>query len=321
MSEEKKFDFMSLNEDDSTIVEQPIEETVEVEQEETEVETETEETDETTSEEVETEEEPAKKEPQKKTPKPVYTKEELRQLLKGGEFDSIDTSRLSEEGQLVMRAFQSGLTPKLQEAAELRKELERLKQSVEEAKPKPAPKDIYEAYDQDPEGVFGYINTEIKKLVADDSRESIVAIEQLRDLKESLRQRDVQKVKQESIAAQEQSKVITALTQAVPDIMTKQSALKDFALEYLGYTPEDLAFETDLGRHGIAAVRAVSRINSAYERFNATKTVKQKEKTKKPTTVESPGKGFDKQEVSKKELLQQAKKTGDWRTYLMELDD
>src|SRR5512139_3733546 len=60
-----------------------------------------------------------------------YTHEELLALLKGD--GVIDRKRLTPEGQVLQKTFEKGLTPKFQEAAELRKQGEALMKQAQEA--------------------------------------------------------------------------------------------------------------------------------------------------------------------------------------------
>jgi hypothetical protein len=82
--------------------------------------------------------EPDKKlEPEAKTDtakpetKPPYTPEEIEaEIKKFGDLARLDSSRLTAEGKLIQASMQRGLTPKLQEAAELRKERDTLIQRI-----------------------------------------------------------------------------------------------------------------------------------------------------------------------------------------------
>lgn len=259
--------------------------------------------------------------PQPAQSKVPYSTEEVSRILREGNFDAIDTSRLSEEGQLVMRAMQSGLTPKLQEAAEIRKELDRVRQELEASKPKAQPRDIYEAFDQDPQNVVSYINNEIKALVANDPIANAVQIEQLRDLKDELRTRELQRIQETSTKKAEVDGYIQQIAKIVPDIAAKQHALVKFAVEVMGYSPEELNYETNPGLVGERAVKTVARINQAYDRFNAGRTIKQKEVKPTPTKVEPAGKGFERETMNSRELLENAKRTGNWRDLFLHMDE
>ena len=62
--------------------------------------------------------------------KPHYTLEEIKELAKTGDFSQFDSSRLTPGELAAVKSMQAGLTPKLQEAAELRKERDTLIQRI-----------------------------------------------------------------------------------------------------------------------------------------------------------------------------------------------
>ncbi len=81
--------------------------------------------------------EPDKKlEPEAKTDtakpetKPPYTPEEIKSIIESGDFSRFDSSRLTPGEQIALKSMQAGFTPKLQEAAELRKERDTLIQRI-----------------------------------------------------------------------------------------------------------------------------------------------------------------------------------------------
>jgi hypothetical protein len=78
-----------------------------------------------------TAEQVAKPDTAKPETKPLYTPEEIEiELKQHGDFARLDSSRLSAEAKLIQASMQRGLTPKLQEAAELRKERDTLVQKI-----------------------------------------------------------------------------------------------------------------------------------------------------------------------------------------------
>lgn len=232
--------------------------------------------------------------PQKSRPTKLYTPQEIKELLADGDFSKVDTSRLSEEGKLVMKSMQAGLTPKLQEAAELRKALQALDEKVEKALPKPPPKDIYEAYDQDPDGVMSYIEKQID--VAIDNQDK-VSLDKLREARERIRIH-ASKPKPVEDNTNKVAIAATELLRAIPDIEDKQNDLKKYALEVMGYDPEELIAATDISIRGEAAVKEILRINRAYDKYQAPRKAQAKAKRKKPTQVEKTGGGFDSQKES-----------------------
>lgn len=253
--------------------------------------------------------------------KQPYTPEELGEILRQEDFSSIDTSRLTDEGKAIMKSMQSGLTPKLQEAAELRREMEQLRQEMQAAKPQEQPKDIYEAYDRSPTEVMGTINGEIQRLINEDPVANARSIEELREVKNELVLRDVQKVQTERTQNLEVQRVTQAVFKAVPDLAQKQQALQKFAIEVMGYSPQELAQETNPAVAGDGAVRTIVRINNAYDRFNATATVKQKEVKPQPTEVEKGGAGFEAPQGNYNDVLRNAKKTGDFSQLIYDLPE
>ena len=234
-------------------------------------------------------------------PKTQYTPEEVKEIMASGSFDGIDTSRLSEESQLVMRSMQAGLTPKLQEASELRKQQELLQEelrSLREAQVAQTkavePQTIYEHFDADPDGTLAYIDNERRKLESQNADGNFnESLRQLDKLENDLIRHESKKYRDSLNQQQQISTAYTALQQAVPGIETKQEALRDFALEYLGHTPNSLRDATDLSTKGMSAVDTINRINIAYEKFNAVKNAKAKRVTPAPTKVEQPGSGFE----------------------------
>lgn len=327
-----KFDFMSLEEPEVTEAEEkveveegtqkePVKEEKEVSATKEEDGVEYEEVEVTIGEdgkEIETVVEPVEEKPvQKKEP---YTEEEIQEILK--QDGEIDTSRLSPAEQATMKAMQRGFTPKLQEAAELRKEVELLRQQVKEAKPQEQPSDIFDAYDADPEGVLQYVDGQIRELSATGDAESLAAIRQLESLKFDFNRRDVQKLREQTTTQSEQSIIMNEILTAVPDLATKQIKLKEFALSELGYTEEELANETNPAVAGMGAARAIARINTAFDKAQARKTVRRK-RVKQPTNVEKPSaNGFEKPETDElKQTKQAALESGDFSAYFAALEE
>ena len=233
-------------------------------------------------------------------PKAPYTPEEVKGIMASGSFDDIDTSRLSEESQLVMRSMQAGLTPKLQEASELRKQQELLQEELRSLRESQVaqtkavePQTIYEHFDADPDGTLAYIDNERRKLESQNADGNFnESLRQLDKLENDLVRHESKKYRDSLNQQQQMATAYTKLQQAVPGIETKQEALRDFALEYLGHTPNSLAQATDISRGGLSAVETIARINTAYEKFNAVKNAKAKRVTPAPTKVQEPGSGF-----------------------------
>jgi len=319
-----KFDFESLEESGELAVateespdNQPDVEVVEgvpaVEEEEVSEEiVEDEEDLETEEEVVEVEKEVAKKEP--------YTEAEIQEILSSD--GEVDTTRLSLAEQATMKAMQRGFTPKLQEAAELRREVEELRKTIEAAKPKEQPEDIFQAYDQDPDSVIQYVDNQINELVTTGDAGSMAQIRQLESLKFEFNRRDVQKMREQTSTNTQQNDIMNEILSAVPDLASKQSSLKEFALNELGYTEEELAYETNPATAGKNAVRAISRINTAFDKAQAKKSVTTK-RVKKATKVEKPSStGYEKPDVDElKQTKQQALESGNFSAFFAALEE
>lgn len=258
----------------------------------------------------------AEKPVQKKEP---YTEAEIQAILTDD--GEIDTSRLSPAEQATMKAMQRGFTPKLQEAAELRKEVALLREQME-AKPTEQPSDIFAAYDEDPDGVLRYVDSQIQELAATEGADNIASIRQLESLKFDFNRRDVQKLREQTSTRSKQSEIMNQIITAVPDLATKQEKLKEFALLELGYTEEELANETNPAVAGISAARAIARINTAFDKAQARKTVRRK-RVKQPTVVEKPSaSGFEKPESDElKSTKQAALESGDFSNYFAALEE
>lgn len=251
----------------------------------------------------------------------VYSTEELTQIIR--EDGEVDTKRLSPEGIAIMKAMQRGFTPKLEEAASIRRELEDFKRQYEESKPKPQPSTIEEAYDQNPKEVIGYIDGEIQRLIQEDASANLAQIEQLRTVKQDLSFREVNSLRSQAQTQQQTQAVMQKMMQAVPDLQTKQADLAKFAKDMLGYTDEELRQATSPAVAGEAAIRNVMRINSAYEKINAGKTVQTKQKQKKPTKVEQPGQSYTPKTTSKQAELKSKAVKGEvpWSEYFLSLEE
>lgn len=272
-------------------------------------------------EDVETEE-PAEQETVEQEAAPqIYSTEELTQIIR--EDGEVDTKRLSPEGIAIMKAMQRGFTPKLEEAASIRRELEDFKRQYEESKPKPQPSTIEEAYDQNPKEVIGYIDGEIQRLIQEDASTNLAQIEQLRTVKQDLSFREVNSLRSQAQTQQQTQAVMQKMMQAVPDLQTKQADLAKFAKDVLGYTDEELRQATSPAVAGESAIRNVMRINSAYEKINAGKTVQTKQKQKKPTKVEQPGQSYTPKTTSKQAELKSKAVKGEvpWSEYFLSLEE
>lgn len=250
-----------------------------------------------------------------------YSTDELTTIIQND--GEVDVSRLSQEGVALMKAMQRGFTPKLEEAASIRKELKELKDSFEAAKPPKQPETLEEAYDANPQEVTQYIDGELAKLINEDAAKNAVDIEQLRNLKQTLAFREINTLRDQRQSQARSQQVMQKMISAVPDLETKQGALAKFAIEVLNYTSEELASATNPSVSGEAAVRTVSRINAAYEKFNASNSVHSKQKQKQPTKVEAPGGEFTTKTPERHTELKSKAIRGEtpWSNYFMSLEE
>lgn len=84
--------------------------------------------------------------------KPLYTPEEIRKEIElHGDLAKLDSARLSEEGKLIQKSIMSGLTPKLQRAAEVERNLEAMLQRERERAEKAAREEAERKYREEAE--------------------------------------------------------------------------------------------------------------------------------------------------------------------------
>jgi len=225
--------------------------------------------------------------------KQPYTPEEIRELLDAGDFSKIDTSRLSDEGKLLMRSMQAGLTPKLQEASEIRKqneilqeELKAIRQQIEQKQKEP--ETIYDYYDQDPEGTVAYIENTISEMMRTDPEAHSLQIKKLEGLLRDLERYEVRKLRQSAQEQEFRAQAAAKISTEIPNFGEIREDLSNFAKEMFGYTDQELARLTDIGSRGWDAVDTVIRLYRAYKKVNAKKAVHTKRVPHRPTKVEEP---------------------------------
>jgi len=129
--------------------------------------------------------------------KPLYTPEEIKNELRvHGDLARLDSSRLSEEGKLIQASVMSGLTPKLQRAAEIEKNYQALlKQGREDAERK-AKEDAAKLFEKEKED-FGEELANYRKEIRE-TKEMVAQIQRERD-----GERQVFQAEQQKIAAQQ----------------------------------------------------------------------------------------------------------------------
>jgi hypothetical protein len=163
-----------------------------------------------------------------------------------------------------------------------------------------------------------YVNSRIQDLI--DEGADTRTLEKVREIREQLRDRRVRQLTEQASSQSKVQETVNELLRRVPDIDTKQYELREFAIEYMGMSPQEVDYETSIQHNGMNAVKTIARINTAYDKLMATKRAKAKAKARK-VKVEKPGGGFQKQTVSRQELIAQAKKTGNWRALLLQMED
>lgn len=229
-------------------------------------------------------------ETQEQQQKNYYTPEELAEII---EKDlPIDTSRLTPEGIALMKSFQKGFTPKLQEAAEAKKQLEELKaelEKIKEATKSPEEK-LRDEFMRDPDKVLGEINGVISDLLIDASiaktegddgklleiKQKIVQLENIKSklLMEKPKVELQQSTERERLAL---SALNNAIEQA-PIIKEKGDDIYNYAVSKLGYTPEILQRMLDPVVNGVDVVAKnlvlLARAYEAYEMQNRASAIK-----------------------------------------------
>lgn len=212
--------------------------------------------------------------------KNYYTPEELAEII---EKDlPIDTSRLTPEGIALMKSFQKGFTPKLQEAAEAKRQLEELKVELEKIKEatKSPEERLKDEFMRNPDKVLGEINSVISDLLVDASvakaegdesklLEVKQKIVQLENIKSKLL---MEKPKVELQQSTERERLaLIALNNAVaqaPIIKEKGDDIYNYAVSKLGYTPEILQRMLDPIVNGVdVAAKNLVLLAKAYESY------------------------------------------------------
>lgn len=141
---------------------------------------------ETAPEQTETVTEEAEVSQEEETGKKQYSPEEVAELLRSDA--EIDTSRLSIEGQALMRSFQKGLTKKFEKLSKLEKELQ--SQAKERSSAPKGQRTIADMFEEDPENTINQIDNyilskrrEVQELRADGDMDKAMSIlEEMDDL-------------------------------------------------------------------------------------------------------------------------------------------
>lgn len=229
----------------------------------------------------------SKKEPVKATgvavaAKTIYTPEEVADLLKSG--SEVDTSRLSHEGQLLMKSFQRGYDEKFKKLAEERKSTE--SQRVPEETPRAK---LFRRYVNDAVAVTGEINAEIEKLEVVEPGDPTYQnarrmIAQLHAMKDEFREQkssigEGQRFK-ESIYVRADAEV----HKAIPDWDVKESKLTKFAQD-MGLELDDIKILSDPTIMGMRSVRIIKALNALFDKINAGNSAERKVDKKAPNPL------------------------------------
>lgn len=125
--------------------------------------------------------------------KPMYTPEEIEaEIAEHGTMAHLDSSRLSAEGKLIQASVQRGLTPKLQEAAELRKRFDELVKEKTEIETQRMKEANERKYQEDIE-IHGQEMAEVLKTVRDYKTE-VDSIKKEREIERQQYARESQRI-------------------------------------------------------------------------------------------------------------------------------
>lgn len=210
---------------------------------------------------------PAQKQP--------YTPEELVSLLTSEQ--DVDTDRLSPEGKVLMKSFQTGYNKKFEKLSEKQKELDaKLNQQKPQGQETSTREQYYQNFLQNPDKVVHEINQAISELEVDpyndENRKNIAALRQMKDdffLRKTTESE--RNVKINEIQAQARAEIY----EAIPDFDKKVPALNEFA-EMIGFNLDELSFLTNPVNTGKFASKLTKALNKAYDIINASKTVEKK---------------------------------------------
>jgi hypothetical protein len=223
--------------------------------------------------------------------KKTYSPEELEDLLNTDK--TVDTSRLSPEGRLLMKSFQRGYDKKFQTLAEKNKEVSSQLEQIRDPQMR-AKAELFYEYLQNPRSALGKINQELERFEMvhpTDGKfsEARLAIRKLENLKEEFLYNRQQMVEGESQKQSVVSRTTAMLLDEIPDYSNKADKLTKFATDELGMTLEDIRHLTDPTVSGDRAVRVTVAVNKLYEKFNAGKNAEKKVDKKAPAPLGRAG--------------------------------
>ena len=254
--------------------------------------------------------------PQEKAKPNYYSPDEIQEILEND--GKLDKKRLSPEGLLLQKSFEKGLGPKLNERAELKRRLGDLETLIR-TQPPAQPRTIEEAYDQDPRGTLSYIDAEIAKnraKIKEDPYTAIEQIENLRAVREQLKDRELNKYDQKLKTSEATEVVKTAIYRDIPDFDDKVDALTEYALNN-GYSLDEVRFITNPANTGQYAAKWIKTLNKAYDLENAPRKAMKKEMKPTPPKTESAGRGeTDTANATYAAAMKKAQATGDFTEVL-----
>lgn len=228
--------------------------------------------------------------------KQVYTPDEIERILK--EDGKLDYERLSPEGKLVYKSYDRGLKPKLEERAQLARELDTLRNEFVTLKSQiPQPKTeetLQDVYNRDPKSTEMYIDQAIQN--ADDYDEKIRLTNMKFSLFKELNEQQA-RVTQE----REQQRAVQIYLQNfsnevknyVPEYSPEYAnELTQYATEKMGYNLDELRYLTH-PQFGHTALKNLKVIAENYKRDRVGSSVSSGTLTQNPPQVESAGSGMN----------------------------
>jgi hypothetical protein len=240
-----------------------------------------------------------------------YTPEEMRNLSEG----EIDTSRIPPEMQAFYRSMQANYTRKHMELAYLIKNVQSNQQKAS------APRNLDEAFQQDPQNFMQSLDDKVMELTAkaselseNDPFEAVkvqAQVLKLQNIKNDYT-RKIEQLRVQSFQAEQLRQQYLHTINSIPNFEQKQHDLTRFAVNELGYTNEELAMLSDPRYNGQLASKFVLSINRAYDKFHGAER-KEVKKTPQPLLKTSGASPQPMQEnANRRALFSEAQRTGDW---------
>lgn len=235
---------------------------------------------------------------EEESPKQPYTTEEMKSL----DADQIDTSRIPPELLPFYRAMQAPITRKSQQLSEAWNQIQQYQQQImqQPAPQQQAPPDILELHRQNPQQVYGYLDKKYLELAESDPFEA----SKMLAFKTALLAKEFTDWKENINYAARHHQALNVTAQAIMQVIPEwneelSNSLREFALNDLGYTPQEIAAVFDPQyMHPIIAAKNVKAAYDLYKQRRADSELQQK-KVRRPTRVESAGSGFKEAQAEK----------------------